>query len=83
MPKDQTTDLRARIDARWREPYGDRRQELVLIGEDLDEAALRARLDACLLSDEEMGLGQLGWRYLSDPLPGLRWRGLVEAPSEP
>ena len=34
--------------AHWAEPHGDRRQEIVLIGVGLDEAALRASLDACL-----------------------------------
>ncbi|MCG7494925.1 GTP-binding protein [Thalassobius sp. Cn5-15] len=32
----------------WREPFGDRRQELVFIGAGIDWPALRAELDACL-----------------------------------
>ena len=39
------------IAALWAEPHGDRRQELVFIGVGLDEAAVRAALDACLLQD--------------------------------
>ena len=34
--------------AHWAEPHGDRRQEIVLIGVGLDEAALSAALDDCL-----------------------------------
>lgn len=34
--------------ARWREPFGDRRQEIVLLGVRLNEAELRAALDGCL-----------------------------------
>lgn len=49
--------------------WGDRRQELVLIGIDMDEAALRANLDRCLLTDKEMSRGPSGWTRLKDPLP--------------
>jgi G3E family GTPase len=39
------------IRARWREPHGDRRQELVFIGVGLSEITLRSELDACLSED--------------------------------
>lgn len=67
LPEDAET--RASIEAEFVEPWGDRRQELVLIGLDLDHADLRRRLDACLLSDAEMALGPEGWRNLPDPFP--------------
>ncbi|KND91842.1 putative metal chaperone YciC [Tolypocladium ophioglossoides CBS 100239] len=38
--------------------WGDRRQELVFIGEGLDTAALEGMLDACLLTDAEFGRWQ-------------------------
>ena len=60
----------AEIESAWQEPYGDRRQELVFIGIDMDEAGLRAALDGCLLSDEEMSLGRRGWARFGDPLAG-------------
>ncbi|NIF55960.1 GTP-binding protein [Burkholderia sp. Ax-1724] len=48
---------------------GDRRQELVLIGIDIDPAAWRAKFDACLLSDAEYALGSEAWRQFDDPFP--------------
>lgn len=47
-------DYLASIKQVWQDDVGDCRQELVLIGIDMDEAQLRARLDACLLSDVEV-----------------------------
>ena len=37
----------------FQEPYGDRRQEVVFIGIDMDEAAIRKKLEAALLTPEE------------------------------
>jgi G3E family GTPase len=48
---------------------GDRRQELVMIGVDLDRDAWQARLDACLLSDAEFAAGQDAWHAYADPFP--------------
>lgn len=41
--------------------YGDRRQELVLIGTAMDEAALRGMLDNTILTDDEFALGPEVW----------------------
>jgi len=60
--------------------YGDRRQELVVIGIDMDEVRIRTSLDRCLLSDPEYDLGPRGWLELADPFP--RWE-LVDKSSSP
>jgi len=55
----------------WEEPWGDRRQEIVLIGfvNEMDISFLTKCFDACLLNDEEMSLGETKWKALNDPLP--------------
>jgi len=58
------------IHKKWTEPHGDRRQELVFIGAaEMHEPALRALLDACLLTDSEYARGQRRWSAYADPLP--------------
>lgn len=63
-------EARALILKNWINPHGDRRQELVFIGADaLDEAVLRASLDACLLTEAEFARGPRRWSAYADPFP--------------
>ena len=43
------------------------KQELVLIGISMDEKALTAMLDECLLTEDELLLGEDGWGNFEDP----------------
>ncbi len=58
------------IEEQWQGPYGDRRQELVLIGVDMDQTFVTAALDACLLTDDELSQGPAVWETWTDPFPG-------------
>ena len=53
----------------WEEPFGDMRQELVFIGQGLDQEAMTRGLDDCLLSEEELLKGRDYWASLPDPFP--------------
>lgn len=57
------------IKSKWQEPFGDMRQELVFIGQRLDENVMRKSLNDCLLSEEELLQGQEAWKMLDDPFP--------------
>lgn len=51
----------------WQEPFGDRRTELVLIGQGYDQVVLTEQLDECLLTDEELAAGPAVWDAWGDP----------------
>lgn len=55
------------LEKNWMEPWGDRMQELVFIGIGMDEADIRERLNACLLSDREMAAGPAAWKRYRNP----------------
>ena len=80
VPRDEwpdDPDTLAMIDDGWDGLWGDRRQELVLIGQGFDRAALTAALDACLLTDEELAAGG----PLDDPFPQIADRDPAAAAS--
>ena len=57
------------IKEKWVEPFGDMRQELVFIGQCLDQEHITQLLDNCLLSDADLLLGKDHWAKLPDPFP--------------
>ena len=67
---------RAAIEIKCEPPYGDRRQEIVFIGQDLDEQQARRQLDACLLTENELAAGVDAWKQFPDPFP--QWIEEVE-----
>jgi len=57
------------IHEKWAEPFGDMRQELVFIGQGLDQKGMTSALDDCLLNDEDISQGETFWKTLPDPFP--------------
>jgi G3E family GTPase len=58
---------RERILSNWKEPYGDRRQEILFLAPERTHATVCAALEAALLTDAEMELGPAGWKQFPDP----------------
>jgi len=67
--RDWPEGLESHIAEDWLEPYGDCRQELVFIGQNVDSGQVCSSLDACLLTDEELAGGLGRWRSYPDPFP--------------
>ena len=56
----------------WVEPFGDMRQELVFIGQELQKEKIITALDDCLLKEEEVLKGRSYWDTLEDPFPAWK-----------
>lgn len=61
----------ANIKSEYEGPYEDRRQELVFIGNAMEESSIRKILENCLLTDIEFAEGPDYWAQLSDPFPAI------------
>jgi G3E family GTPase len=51
----------------WEPEFGDRRQEIVFIGMEMDRASLEMQLNDALLTPEEMSRGPIAWSRFDDP----------------
>ena len=65
-------DYLASIEKEWVEPFGDMRQELVFIGQNLKQDEMVDALNDCLLSEDELLQGKAEWAKLPDPFPTAR-----------
>ena len=70
LPRSYWPEDRSHIDRVWQSGNGDCRQEIVLIGCDMDQEALVSMLDECLLSEKELSSDETTWPLrFNDPFP--------------
>lgn len=73
VPREQWPDdaeSQAAILAQFRDPFGDCRQELVFIGQQLNKTDMQQQLEQALLTDTELALGSVSWQNLTNPFQG-------------
>ncbi len=73
VPRRHWPEDTSHIERVWDDNNGDCRQEIVLIGRDMDQQSLTEMLDDCLLTDAELSTSEKQWRRtFPDPFP--KWR---------
>ena len=63
----KSKEFKKEVLSKWKEPYGDRSQNFVLIGLHMNKEALNEALTKCLLTDNELVEGPNEWKKLIDP----------------
>ncbi len=63
------------IEENWDTRTGDARQEIVLIGMEMDQPDLVEQFEACLLTDQEMAQGPEQWQLMENPF--TEWVDLI------
>jgi G3E family GTPase len=66
-PEDE--EFQTEINANWDERFGDRMQELVFIGMQMEQEKLTKALEGALLTDAEMALPESEWTVFPDEFP--------------
>ena len=61
-------DHQAEIEKNWSKQFGDRQNELVIIGQEMDENAIRQELEACLCTESEIREWEAKLMF-EDPFP--------------
>lgn len=54
------------IESRWHKQFGDRLNELVIIGQHINKTAITTELEACLCNDAEVVQMQNGYNFSSE-----------------
>ena len=73
VPKKYWPEEQSHIERVWDGSNGDCRQEIALIGRNMDREALTQMLDDCLLTDEEVAINERKWkRKFPDPFD--KWK---------
>lgn len=67
VDEELVADIRSRMEGE----HGDRHQELVFIGQGLDQQSVERHLDDCLLTDDEFEQGPASWSDFEDPFPPI------------
>jgi hypothetical protein len=60
-------ELKEALKPLWHDPYGDRQNEIIISGLDMDIEKVKKELQACVLTDEEYSLGSEAWTRYTDP----------------